>query len=160
MPAPSLGDKPHWLARPLTPAEVTGILRAFLNSDDVALSSHSLKATTLSWASKAEMPREQRRILGRHSTAVQDSDAVYSRDLSVGPVNEYSSTCHHNGEGWVVCAGRHACQFFPELQLQGSRNSSSRCYATVHAGFRQRNAAYYTSKGLWSWTFFRWSWCG
>ena len=52
-----------------------------------ALSSHSLKATTLSWASKAEVPREHRRILGRHSSAVQCADSYYSRDMSIGPVN-------------------------------------------------------------------------
>ena len=32
------------------------------------------------------MPREYRRILGRHSAAVKESDSVYARDLSFGPV--------------------------------------------------------------------------
>ena len=87
MPAPSLGDKVTWLSRPLSPMEVTDILRGFLESSDASLTSHSMKATTLSWSAKAEMPREQRRILGRHSSTVQDSDSCYSRDMSIGPVN-------------------------------------------------------------------------
>ena len=87
MPAPTVGDTVNWMKRPLSAGEVTNILKAFLQSNDPCLSSHSLKATTLSWTAKAEVPREQRRILGRHSSAVQCSDSVYSRDLSVGPVN-------------------------------------------------------------------------
>ena len=87
MPAPCLGDTVSWMKRPLTPGEVSNILKGFLACDDPALSSHSLKATTLSWASKAEVPREQRRILGRHSSAVQCADSYYSRDMSIGPVN-------------------------------------------------------------------------
>ena len=87
MPAPVFGDKPEWLSRPLSTGEVTSILKGFLKTDDASLTSHSLKATTLSWAAKAEMPREQRRILGRHAATVQGSDSFYSRDMSVGPVN-------------------------------------------------------------------------
>ena len=68
MPAPCMGDRVSWLKRPLSPGEVTNILKGFLQCEDPALSSHSLKATTLSWASKAEVPREHRRILGRHSS--------------------------------------------------------------------------------------------
>lgn len=74
-------------ARPFTPGEITDILKAFVRSDDPNLSSHSLKATALSWASKAEMPRDQRRILGRHSSATQDADSFYSHDLCIAPVN-------------------------------------------------------------------------
>ena len=76
-----------WTSRPMTCVEMSGMLRSFLDAeDDFALTSHSMKTTTLSWASKAEMPREYRRILGRHSSAVKESDSVYSRDLSFGPV--------------------------------------------------------------------------
>ena len=87
MPAPCMGDRVSWLKRPLSPGEVTNILKGFLQCEDPALSSHSLKATTLSWASKAEVPREHRRILGRHSSTVQCADSYYSRDMSIGPVN-------------------------------------------------------------------------
>ena len=87
MPTPMVGDYVSWMRRPLSAGEVTGILKGFLQTNDQLLSSHSLKATALSWAAKAEVPREQRRILGRHSSSVQGSDSYYSRDLSVGPVN-------------------------------------------------------------------------
>ena len=62
------------------------LIRHFLRSDDKGVTSHSLKATALSWAAKAEVPREQRRLLGRHSSALQDSDSCYSRDLGFAPV--------------------------------------------------------------------------
>ena len=87
LPAPSLGDRVEWMKRPLSPGEVTNILKGFLNCSDKNLSSHSLKATALSWAAKAEIPRDQRRILGRHTDAIQGSDSFYSRDMSIGPVN-------------------------------------------------------------------------
>ena len=72
-----------WTSRPMTCVEMSGMLRSFLESeDDMFLTSHSMKSAVLSWASKAEMPREYRRILGRHSSAVKESDSCYSRDLS------------------------------------------------------------------------------
>ena len=76
----------HWGARPVTCSEITLLLRAFLKCDDANLSSHSLKTTTLSWCSKAEVSREHRRILGRHASALKESDSIYARDLGYGPV--------------------------------------------------------------------------
>ena len=87
LPAPLMGDKVEWLKRPLSPGEVTNILKGFLQCSDHNLTSHSLKATTLSWAAKAGVPRDQRRILWRHAAAVQGADSFYSRDMSIGPVN-------------------------------------------------------------------------
>ena len=86
-PAPMVSDSVGWLRRPLTASEFTDILKSLLETADENLSSHSLKATCLSWAAKAEIPKEQRRILGRHSSVAQESDSFYSRDLSYGPVN-------------------------------------------------------------------------
>lgn len=57
MPCPAVADSVNWLKRPLTPAEVTNIIRSFLQSSDDNLTSHSIKATTLSWCAKAEMSR-------------------------------------------------------------------------------------------------------
>jgi hypothetical protein len=62
------------------------VIRCLLQIDDRDVTSHSLKTTCLSWAAKAELPREQRRLLGRHSLALQDADSVYARDLAVAPV--------------------------------------------------------------------------
>ena len=73
-----------WTSRPMTCVEMSGLLRSFLHAeDDMFLTSHSMKSTTLSWASKAEMP-SAREYPGRHSSAVKESDSVYSRDLRKG----------------------------------------------------------------------------
>ena len=90
LPAPRMtGDQSEisWTSRPMTCVEMSGMLRSFLDAeDDLFLTSHSMKSTTFSWASKAEMPSAYRRILGKHSAAVKESDSVYARDLSFGPV--------------------------------------------------------------------------
>ena len=112
LPAPILGDHVSWMKRPLSPGEVTSILKGFLGCDDALLSSHSLKATTLSWAPKAEVPREQRRILGRHSSAIQCADSFYSRDMSVGPVNSLQKVIRLIKDG-TFCPDATRANYFP-----------------------------------------------
>ena len=85
-PAPALTNELRWSNRPVTCSELTSILRLMLQCRDENLTSHSLKCTTLSWCAKAEDPKEQLRLLGRHSSALQDADSVYSRDLCFAPV--------------------------------------------------------------------------
>ena len=79
--------------RGLTSEESSGFLRSFFDetSDEKAdrsegLSSHSLKVTCLSWAAKYGMDIHDRNILGRHSSVVLETNAVYSRDLAVRAV--------------------------------------------------------------------------
>jgi hypothetical protein len=84
-PAPNVNKANEWLVRRLSCSEVTLVLRGLLGCSDPDLTSHSLKATCLSWAAKAELPRDQRRLLGRHASAIQDSDSVYARDLAFAP---------------------------------------------------------------------------
>ena len=48
--------------------------------------SHSLKATCLSWAAKAALPVETRRILGGHAQPGDVSVLEYSRDAMAGPL--------------------------------------------------------------------------
>ena len=87
MPAPALHSDTQWSTRPLTSTEITAMLRSLLGVfDDTRLTSHSLKTTCLSWCAKADVSREHRRILGRHTSAVVDADSIYSRDLMYGPV--------------------------------------------------------------------------
>ena len=45
------------------------------------LTTHSMKATGLSWCSKMGVPQEHRSILARHATSVQGATVLYSRDL-------------------------------------------------------------------------------
>ena len=127
MPAPVVGDTVNWMQRPLSAGEVTNILKAFVRSDDPCLSSHSLKATTLSWAAKAEVPREQRRILGRHSSAVQCSDSFYSRDLSVGPVNSLQKVIAMIRDG-TFCPDATRANYFPQA---GVATSSTPAHVTM-----------------------------
>ena len=65
------------------------ILRNMLGSSDKDLTSHAMKVTGLSWSAKAEMPREQRRLLGRHASAIKGTDSVFSRDLAFAPVRAF-----------------------------------------------------------------------
>ena len=100
MPAP-LAKGEGWTCRPLTSAEVSKILREFLElPHDVLLSSHSMKATLLSWCAKANVPKEQRRLLGRHSSAVVDADSIYSRDIMYTPLDAMDKVLA------AICEGR------------------------------------------------------
>ena len=85
-PAPDLKRQGHWLVRPISCSEVTLILRGVLKCEERALSAHSLRTTALSWAAKCEIPREQRRLLGRHSSSLKEADSIYARDLAIAPV--------------------------------------------------------------------------
>ena len=52
------------------------------------VTSHSLKATCLSWCSKFGVDNEVQNMLGRHSDAVRGSAPLYSRDLCAAPVRK------------------------------------------------------------------------
>ncbi|CAE7403202.1 unnamed protein product [Symbiodinium sp. CCMP2592] len=54
-----------------------------------AVSSHSLKVTSLVWCSKFGMLRETKRVLGHHADAATGSDAVYGRELQSAALREY-----------------------------------------------------------------------
>ena len=87
MPAPAPQSDSMWSTRPLTSREITAMLHSILGVfGDPKLTSHSLKTTCLSKCAKADVSREHRRILGRHTSALADADSVYSRDLMYGPV--------------------------------------------------------------------------
>ncbi len=76
------------------------MLRLLLGSGDDALLSHSMKCTALSWPAKCGVPRELRRLLGRHATATRGSDSVYSRDLMITPVGVGKS--HQDDSRWSI----------------------------------------------------------
>ena len=66
-----------------TSAEVTKVLREVLKippEDARKIRSHSLKCTLLSWACKAFVPLELRRLLGHHLDVNSRSPETYSRD--------------------------------------------------------------------------------
>ena len=94
LPAPA-GEAGAFLGRSLMSNEVSALLRNFLGipnggqGDETPLvSSHSLKATTLAWAARYGLSPSTRSLLGRHSSCLNETFAVYSRDLMVSPVVE------------------------------------------------------------------------
>ena len=113
MPAPDVRSAGTWAVRPISCAETTKLLRAFLQCDDPDLKSHSLKRTALSWAAKAGLDREHRRLLGRHASAVQGSDSIYATDLMVDPVRALGAVVKLIREDRFMPDGDRA-NFFPE----------------------------------------------
>lgn len=81
-----------WSNRPLTSGEASMWLRELLIAGGadpghvVLISSHSLKATVLSWAAKKGIPIEVRRLLGHHLPPGDISAINYSRDALAGPM--------------------------------------------------------------------------
>ena len=68
----------------MAPQNITAWLRAVLAADfpeSRRLSSHSLKATGLSWAASAGVPLETRRLLAHHVHDSARSTETYSRDV-------------------------------------------------------------------------------
>ena len=88
LPAPN--SKGGWTNRALTAGEATTWLRELLLAggspkEHVArVSSHSLKATFLSWAAKRGLPIDIRRLMGHHMPPGDTSAINYSRDAMSG----------------------------------------------------------------------------
>ena len=94
LPAPA-GESGAFLGRSLMSSEVSTMLRRFLGVQDTSheenaplFSSHSLKATTLAWAARFGLSPSTRSLLGRHTSCLNETFSVYSRDLMVSPVVE------------------------------------------------------------------------
>ena len=93
-PAPCLGHE-TFCKRPMTSSEASTFLRMLIGATAVqpadsmpVVSSHSAKATLLSWAAKYGLSEQTRSILGRHASATTGTYAFYSRDLCVAPTRE------------------------------------------------------------------------
>ena len=72
-------------------------------------STHSLKATTLSWAAKAGLREGERRILGGHTKGKDSSMLIYSRDALAGPLASLAAVYTEIREG----------RFKPDLTRSG-----------------------------------------
>jgi hypothetical protein len=86
LPAPDVSGK--WTHRSVTSVEAPRWLLELLKpftSDLEDVSSHSLKATTLSWLAKAGCDPHHRTVLGHHSSG-KGSLEVYSRDMLSAPL--------------------------------------------------------------------------
>lgn len=92
--APS-GGPDKFMQRGLKSAEVSVLLRKFIGSpdpipgpNDEVVSSHSLKSTALSWCARFGVSPASRSLLGRHASCLNETYAIYSRDLVCSPVVE------------------------------------------------------------------------
>ena len=94
MPAPLDESGKSWRRRYLTSEEGAEFLRLVLEVPKKSgrrISSHSLKPTTMSWASKFGLSLESRAILARHATAISNPTVLYSRDLLSPVLREYDA---------------------------------------------------------------------
>ena len=77
--------------RRCTSSEATRLLRDLLDLDDASgVSSHTLKATTLTWCGKRGLSEAECLLLGHHVTGSK-SRAVYSRELLSAPLRAYTA---------------------------------------------------------------------
>ena len=84
-----------FMNRGLRSTEVSKALRSFLGIDEPApgfdgeiVSSHSLKATLLAWSARYGLSPQTRSLLGRHTSCLNETFSIYSRDLACAPVAE------------------------------------------------------------------------
>ena len=99
MSPPHPGSAGKALRRPLDTDEVTAFLQHCLFRSGASelrgrkITSHSMKRTLLSVASKFGMSREDRSSLGHHADVVAGADAVYAFDLAIGPAQRLRAHC-------------------------------------------------------------------
>ena len=96
----------NFLQRGLTSRESSMALRKLLGlpepdpAEDVeTVSSHSLKATCLSWSAKRGLSPSTRSMLGRHATVLGETFAIYSRGLMVAPAVELQKLIDEVAQG-------------------------------------------------------------
>ena len=88
--------------RSVTAEEIGDFLNAALGLvGDKCVTSHSLKRTTLAWASKCGLPEPTRAMLGHHEIPGQ-SMACYSRDLLARPLSQYQSMLMNIRHGFFL----------------------------------------------------------
>ena len=73
------------------------------------MGAHSLKCTCLSWAAKAGVPRESRRMLGYHVAVGDKSMETYSRDSMSAPLRDLTG----------VLAKMRSGEFLPDSTRSG-----------------------------------------
>lgn len=77
--------------------------------DGRRISTHSCKATCISWCAKHDVSPEHRAILARHSTSAQGPTALYSRDLITAALRSLI----------LVLEAIRALTFFPDRSRSG-----------------------------------------
>ena len=113
-PAPSVADDPDfpvWCKRPVSSEEIGEWMLQVIgdSANGRKISSHSAKATCLSWLAKMGVGREDRDILGRHVNVLQGAGPLYSRDIISAPLRQLE----------LVIAKIAGKQFWPDHNRSG-----------------------------------------
>ena len=110
---------PFLCQRGVTSTEVGKLLRGLVGENiDITspllphISAHSLKATGLAWAARFGLSWPDRAILGRHQSSTNETVAIYSRDLAVGPVTRFSEMVASICKG-AFCPDAERSKYFP-----------------------------------------------
>ena len=95
LPAPSKSGSDSWCKRYLTSSELNGFIRVFFqkslaDTPTRRLSSHSMKATGMSWSAKFGVGPDTRAILARHASAAHGATVLYSRDIISAAMREFT----------------------------------------------------------------------
>ena len=97
--------------RSVSSAEVGRALRAFLgvpeeNLDPAAprVTAYSLRGTCLGWGGKFGFDEDLKSVLGRHSSSIKTTQAIYSRELAAAPARKLQDMIREIAEG----------RFFPD----------------------------------------------
>ena len=85
--------------------------------------SHSLKATTLSWCAKFGIEPHSRLILGHHSTNSRSAD-IYARELLASPLREYENMLQHVRQG-TFCPDNTRSGMVAEQENEGKINNDA-----------------------------------
>ena len=107
VPAPADEGATCFAKRSIKSSELGKALRGFLGQSEAhtgegRLSSHSLRATCLSWVSKYGLDTETSSILGRHASSAKVTAAIYSRDLCVAPTRALQGVIKEIASGSFV----------------------------------------------------------
>lgn len=100
-----LGEPGSFMERGLRASEVSSMVRKFICSPEPPVpagelvSSHSLKATPLSWCARYGLSPAVRSLLGRHASSLNETYAIYSRDLACSPVAELQTVIDAIADG-------------------------------------------------------------
>ena len=113
LPAPVEGGT-GWQRRFLTSQEMNAFMQRLFEDGGFSLSgrrlsTHSCKATCISWCAKHDVSPEHREILARHSKVSQGPTALYSRDLITAALRSLVA----------VLAAIKAQSFFPDRSRSG-----------------------------------------
>ena len=136
--------------RGLLSSECSRFLQLFLDEPSSCpeggqvMTSHALKATCLSWASKYGLDPADKAALGRHTSATSESSAVYSRDLATKAVALLQQLIHDIYHGsFLPDASRR--NYFPHKKtVEVAPDLSAECDAagtTTSAGFLNAETA-------------------